>query len=171
MKIIQNAEGIEIGDFDPVEALKVAMKIENDGITFYLKARDIMEDESAKAVFDDLIKEEDDHLHMFKNMLEEFIHENKLDIEIESGAEEEFFDSIATSVFGDILDIEKDVKHIKGALEAIRFAQRIEINSFNFYKALLTNTSSPSAQEIIKKIISEEQHHLKTFLEYEKKLN
>jgi len=170
MKIFQEKEDIVITDFNEAEALQLAMKVENDGIKFYLKASEIVNDAEVKKVFKSLAKEEEKHVNLFKNMLENLIKEKNLDMEANSGAEEHFFDFIDPQIFGNIFELEKIVGNIKTDLNAVELGEDAEVNSINFYKALLKNTGSEEAKNIIKDIIKEEQKHLKTFLRYQEAL-
>ena len=170
MKIIQEKEGIIITDFNEAEALQLAQKIENDGIKFYLKAAEIVENPEIKKVFMELAKEEEKHVALFKGMLEKTIEEKGLDIEANSGAEEQFFDFIGPQIFGDIFDLEKIVSSIKTDIDTVELGEDAEVNSINFYKALLKNTENEEGKKIIKDIIKEEQKHLKTFVRYREAL-
>lgn len=166
MKIIQENQDVIISDFSEAEALQLAQKIEDDGIKFYLKAAEIVENPEVKKTFKELAKEEEKHVGFFKGMLEKIIKEKNLDIEANSGAEERFFDFIDPKIFGDIFDLEKIVSNIKTDINAVELGEDAEVNSINFYKALLKNTESEEGKKIIKDIIKEEQTHLKTFLRY-----
>ena len=166
MKIIQEKEGIIITDFNEAEALQLAQKIENDGIKFYLKAAEIVENPEIKKVFKELAKEEEKHVALFKGMLEKIIAEKKLALEVNSGAEEQFFDFIGPQIFGDIFDLEKIVSNIKTDIDTVELGEDAEVNSINFYKAMLKNTENEEGKKVLKDIIKEEQTHLKTFLRY-----
>ncbi len=166
LKISQEKEDVIITDFNEAEALQLAQKIEDDGIKFYLKAAEIVKDTKVKEAFKMLAKEEEKHVNLFKEMLEKLIKEKKLDLEANSGAEEHFFDFIDPQIFGDIFDLEKIVGKIESDIKAVELGEDAEVNSINFYKALLKNTENEGGKKIIKDIIKEEQEHLKTFLRY-----
>jgi len=52
---------------DELEALKVAMKMEEEAIAFYKKASTLAANAKEKHFFDCLIKDEEEHFHIFQN--------------------------------------------------------------------------------------------------------
>ena len=166
MKIVQENQDVVISDFNEVEALQLARKIEDEGIKFYLKAAEIVENPEVKKAFKELAKEEEKHVSLFSGMLEKIIKEKNLEIEANSGAEERFFDFIDPKIFGEIFELEKIVNNINTDINAVELGEDAEVNSINFYKALLKNTESEESKKIIKDIIKEEQKHLKTLVRY-----
>jgi rubrerythrin len=52
---------------DELEALKVAMKMEEEAIAFYKKASALAANAKEKHFFDCLIKDEEEHFHVFQN--------------------------------------------------------------------------------------------------------
>ena len=52
---------------DELGALEVAMKMEEEAITFYKKASTLAANAAEKNFFDCLIKDEEDHFHIFQN--------------------------------------------------------------------------------------------------------
>jgi rubrerythrin len=170
MRIIQEGDELAIADFNELEALRLALKLEDDGIKFYLRAAERAKSEDAKKVFKMLAHEEEKHVLIFKEMLEKLILEENFVSEADRGDEERFFDFIKPEIFGDIFDTEKIVAKIKGDIKAIELGEAAEVNTINFYKAILKNTQNEPGKEIIKEIMKEEQNHLKTFIRYREKL-
>jgi len=52
---------------DELEALKIAMKMEEEAIAFYKKASTLSANANEKHFFDCLIKDEEEHFHIFQN--------------------------------------------------------------------------------------------------------
>ena len=52
---------------DELEALKIAMKMEEEAIAFYKKASALAANAKEKHFFDCLIKDEEEHFHVFQN--------------------------------------------------------------------------------------------------------
>jgi len=52
---------------DEIEALKVAMKMEEEAITFYKKASALAANAAEKQFFDCLIRDEEEHFHILQN--------------------------------------------------------------------------------------------------------
>ena len=70
MKIKDTGEGIQIYDFSTVETLKIARKLEKEGIRFYETLLEQTKDTTVKEVFRYLLNEETDHLRLFEKLLE-----------------------------------------------------------------------------------------------------
>ena len=70
MKIKDTGEGIQIYDFSIVETLKIARKLEKEGIRFYETLLEKTQDPSVKEVCRYLLDEEKDHLRLFEKLLE-----------------------------------------------------------------------------------------------------
>lgn len=170
MKIYTEQDKIVIADFNEVEALRVALKLENDGIKFYLKAAQISEAPEVKEAFKKMVKEEEKHVETFQNYLQKIIDERGLETEAEPGYEESFFDYVETGIFADLRDMEKTLSTMKCASDVVGFAEGVEVASINFYKAMLDKTENEAGKENLKNIIKEEQKHLKTFIRYKELL-
>jgi rubrerythrin len=160
MKVSSVNDNIVLSDFNEADALRLAMKLERDGIKYYSELSSKTKDPEVKKAFRQFVKEEDRHLKKFGDWL------NSLGIEADKGVEEGFFDFIDSGVFGDIWKTEESLKKIKTDLDALSLGEWAELNSINFYKALLDKTSSPSGKDILKEIVREEQEHLKAFIRY-----
>ncbi len=160
MKLLNQGKDIIITDFDEVAALRLAMKLERDGIDYYSELEHKSKDDGVRKAFGRFIKEEDKHYEKFKSLLE------GLGVEAEGGEEEGLLDSFDTGVFGDIWDVDKTLSKIKTDLDALALAEWAELNSIKFYKAMYDKTESQSGKDVLKGIIKEEQAHLKAFVKY-----
>ena len=160
MKLSNQGKDIHITDFNEIEALRLAMKLESDGIDYYSELSRKTKDEKIKKDFALFIKEEGKHFDRFKGWLE------GLGAEADRGDEEGLFDYFDTGVFGDISSVDKALAKIKTDLDAIALAEWAELNSIKFYKAMYDKAENVSGKEILKNIIKEEQFHLKSFERY-----
>ena len=70
MKVKATGEVIQIYDFNPVEALKIARKLEREGINFYGNLLQKAEDPKVKEALAYLKGQEEDHLRIFEKLLE-----------------------------------------------------------------------------------------------------
>jgi rubrerythrin len=170
MKITNQGKNLIISDFDEIEALRLAMKLEADGIKYYSELSSKTKSEDVKKILRQLIEEEEKHAEKFKAWLEETIRQKGLDVEADRGDEEGPFDFIDTGVFGDIWDVEKTLSSIKSDIDALSLGEWAELNSINFYKAILEKSGNEKGKTILKGIIKEEQNHLKTFARYKELL-
>lgn len=160
MRVSGKGDNIILSDFDEVEALRLAMKLEEDGIKYYSELAAKSRDGGIKKVFSQFVKEESKHFDRFKGWLE------GLGVEADQGVEEGLFDFIDTGVFGDIWQTEEYLKRIKTDLDALSLGEWAELNSINFYKAMYDKTGNEAGKNILKDIIKQEQEHLKAFMKY-----
>ena len=160
MKLSNQGKDLKITDFDEANALRLAMKLEGDGIKYYSELSKRAKSEDVKKAFGRFVKEEDKHLQKFSGWLE------SRGVEANSGDEEGLFDFIDTGVFGDIWNVEDALSKIKTDSDALSLAEWAELNSIKFYRAILDKTANEPGKNILKDIIKQEQEHLKAFVKY-----
>lgn len=175
MKILNQGKNLIISDFNEVDALRLAIKLEADGIKYYSELAGKAQNEEVAKMLRHLAAEEERHSEKFKSWLERVIEEEHLDVEADRGDEEGLFDFIDTGVFGDIWNVEETLSKIGTDLDAVSLGEWAELNSINFYKAMYEKTKNELGKQTLKGIVKEEQQHLKTFARYrellEKKLS
>ena len=158
MKVKDTGEGIQIYDFNSVEALKIARKLEREGIRFYARLLQKAEDPKVKEVLNFLKGQEEDHLKIFEKLLE------REDFEAVEDDEDDLLECVDDGVF--LLPQEKDfAADFDSALE---FGVTIEKRSLAFYIEVVKHTKSEEGRNTIKKIIEEEKRHweeLKKFIQ------
>jgi rubrerythrin len=158
MKVKVAGEEIQIFDFNPVEALKIARKLEREGINFYGDLLKKAEDPKVKEALNYLRGQEEDHLKIFEKLLE------REDPETVDDDEDDVFDCVDDGVF--LLPQEKDLAaDFDSALE---LGVTIEKRSLAFYLELVKYTESEDGKKTINKIIEEEKKHwveLKKFIQ------
>ena len=159
MKVKDTGEGIQIYDFNPVEALKIARKLEREGIRFYGNLLQKAADPKVKEALNYLKGQEEDHLKIFQKLLEREDPEAA-----DEDDEDEVFDCVDDGVF--LLPQEKDfAADFDNALE---LGVTIEKRSLAFYLEVVKHTKSEEGKNTIKKIIEEEKKHwveLKKFIQ------
>ena len=149
MKVRSTDEGIQIYDFNAAEALKIARKLERDGINFYKEFLETVEDHKVKEVLLYLLDEEMEHLKMFEKMLEREDPES-LDDDGE-GVLDVVDDGVFTLPKSEALAMDLD--------KAIQLAINIEKRSLSFYLEIVKNTKSEEGKNVLKIIIGEEKKH------------
>ena len=158
MKVKAAGEEIQIYDFNPVEALKIARKLEREGISFYGDLLKKAKDPQVKEALNYLRGQEEDHLKIFEKLLE------REDPEAVDDDEDDVFDCVDDGVF--LLPQEKDLAaDFDNALE---LGVTIEKRSLAFYLELVKHTESEDGKNTINKIIEEEKKHwveLKRFIQ------
>ena len=159
MKVKAAGEEIQIYDFNPVEALKIARKLEREGINFYGNLLKKAEDPKVKEALDYLRGQEEDHLKIFEKLIEREDPEAA-----DEDDEDNVFDCVDDGVF--LLPKEKDLAaDFDSALE---LGVTIEKRSLAFYLELVKHTESEDGKNTINKIIEEEKKHwveLKKFIQ------
>ena len=159
MKVKAAGEEIQIYDFNPVEALKIARKLEREGIFFYGKLLKKAEDPKVKEALNYLRGQEEDHLKIFEKLLEREDPEAA-----DEDDEDNVFDCVDDGVF--LLPQERDLAaDFDSALE---LGVTIEKRSLAFYLELVKHTESEDGKNTINKIIEEEKKHwveLKKFIQ------
>lgn len=158
MKVKTAGEGIQIYDFNPIEALKIARKLEREGISFYGHLMQKAVDPKVKEALTYLKGQEEDHLKIFEKLLE------RVDPEAVDDDEDDVFECVDDGVF--LLPQEKDLAaDFDSALE---LGVTIEKRSLAFYLELVKHTESEDGKNTINKIIEEEKKHwveLKKFIQ------
>ena len=149
MKIKDTGEGIQIYDFSIVETLKIAHKLEKEGIRFYETLLEKTIDPTVKEVIRYLLNEEKDHLKLFEKLLE------REDAEALDNDGEDMLDSVDDGVF--VLPPEEEWAADFDA--AMQLGIAIEKRSLAFYLEVVKYTESEEGKIILKKIIAEERKH------------
>jgi len=151
MEIKVGKDAIIINDFDEIEALKIAMKIENDGEKYYSSVIDKTTDERVKRTFRRLAEDERKHYEIFKGLFEVGLRAKSIDPgSVDS--EEGLFDYMEAGIFS------KDTG-AKSVKEAVLNGEIVELRSILFYKELLKNTKNEGGKRALNDIIEEEQMH------------
>ena len=149
MKVKDTGEGIQIYDFSTVETLKIARKLEKEGIRFYETLLETTQDPTAKEVFRYLLNEEKDHLRLFEKLLE------REDAEALDDDGEDMLDSVEDGVFV----FPQDEGWASDLDAALQLGITIEKRSLAFYLEVVKYTETEETKKILKKIIEEERKH------------
>jgi rubrerythrin len=158
MKIKDTGEGIKIYDFNTVEALKIARKLEKEGIRFYETLLEKTENPTVKEAFRYLRDEETDHLRLFEKLLE------REDSDALDDDGEDMLDSIDDGVFA----LPQGEDWAADFDTALKLGIAVEKRSLAFYLEVVKYTESEEGKKTLKNIIAEERKHweeLKRFLQ------
>jgi len=148
---------ILLSDFSPVQAFKIAVKMEQDGIRFYKDLLGTVRDEEARAEIGFLVRQEQQHLDTFTRLLREQKEETADGFE-----EDDIIDYMNASVFEVSLRKETagNMDHRHTAMEE---ALNLERRSIVFYEACARSAGGGAPKGSFEKIIEEERSHLKKF--------
>ena len=138
----------------PVEAIKMAMQLEKDGIKFYNKAEGATSSDSGKKIFHTLAYEETLHLATFQKMfdsMESLPDWRSLvkDIPLQRKA----------PIFENRKSVDESVKPSAGELQALRTAMDHERAAIDFFTRETSRTTNPVVKQIFDFIKTQEEFH------------
>jgi rubrerythrin len=155
VKIDYSKGQMEITDFNPLEAYKIARKMERDGIEFYQKLQGASLSPAINQSLGFLLQEEKRHLKLFESKIFE-LHQKT-----EDGFEEEdltdYLDSRVFSPFSAMKNLEK---YLTDKSKALKLGTAIEKNSIGFYQACLNHLKNDPVKKELEFLLKEENSHL-----------
>ena len=159
-------------NFNELELLKMAQKIEQEGESFYISAAERAKDDSIKEMFLNLAKEEKYHREYFEKLYEEASKESSISDEyLLDEHTSAYIASISNAaVFNKEGIMAEMLGQVETAKEAIIMGIQAEKDSILFYSKLYESTRMESAKENLKKLIKEEEKHLSELLQTYKNL-
>jgi rubrerythrin len=154
--------------FSGNELINIAIGIERRGITFYDIMAKSTDNENARAVFEELVEMEREHLKTFQAILEQVDESPVAEV-----PPQEYFDYLQAlmdnAVFTDDLITSEMATQADSDIKAIELGISAEKDSILFYYEMrdsLTRRSIP----VMDRLIAEEKLHLKQLSEIKKKL-
>lgn len=159
MKIKAGKDAILISDFDELEVLKIAMKIEADGEIYYSSAMNKATDERMKRTFKRLAEDEMSHFLKFKGLFEVELRGRGIDPD-SMDREEGLYTYIDSGIFSK----DREAKTVKNA---VLDAQIVELRSILFYQEILKNTGKDGSRQALNEIIEQEKMHLNILKSWE----
>ena len=139
----------------PAEIVETAIRIERNGEEFYKYLSENAEYNAAQDVFSFLAAEEEKHIGVFRNMLDEIAdYSPGYSYPGEYGL---FLDELAESAIESLTNY-PDALKVKGFEEAIRLGIDVELQSIVYYSEfyeLLPN----KLNDVIKIVVNEEKKH------------
>jgi rubrerythrin len=152
-------EDIIISDFDDLEVLKIAMKIEIDGEKYYASVLNKTSDERVKRTFKRLAEDERAHYEKFKGLFEVELRNRGIDPD-SADSEEGLFTYVETGIFNENAEA-------KSVRDAVLNGEIVELRSILFYKELLKNTKAEGNKQMLNEIIEQEQMHFNILKSWE----
>lgn len=156
MKVDFSGDEIRIFDFNELEAYKIARKLEEDGIYYYSRMKEEVLNPKILDAVEILLSDERKHLRLFQQKVEELSRKHKvLDDE----------ETLPEIVDSHVMDTLKDSDRVADILcnpqEALRLGVSVEKRSIAFYGNILKTTKDESGRTAIRKLIEEEEKHMK----------
>lgn len=151
--------------FKPSEIAKIGMRIEENGVAFYRALVDKIEESEAKALFDFMAGEEEQHYKVFETLADKL---QGYDISsFEEDYEDYMRDLANNSVFATDANPVEIAKGVNTVAEAINLALGFEKDSVLFY--LQFKKMVPEEEKFgVDAIIDEEQKHIHQLLTIKK---
>ena len=159
MEIKIGKEDIVISDFDELEVLKIAMKIELDGEKYYIGAEKKATNDRMKRTFKRLAEDEKMHYEKFKGLFEVAIRAKGKEPD-SVDTEEGLFTYFDSGIFNK----DAEPKTIKAA---VLDGEIVELRSILFYERILENSSSDGNKQALTEIIDQEKMHLNILKSWE----
>ncbi len=154
MRVVEEQGKLVISDFNELEAYKIAVKIEEDGIGFYKKLLEKSFFNKAKEILSFLLNEEKKHLKFFEGCIAA-LRKTKED----SFEEDNLLKDIDYGIFSPYADLKDLEKKIDAARKALKLGLIIEDNSIKFYALCREKVSNSQVKKEISAIIEEERKH------------
>jgi len=155
MKIDYNKGQMEITDFNPLEAYKIARRMERDGLSFYQKLESQSYSPEVNRALGFLLSEEKRHLRLFEDKIFELRKDTSDGFE-----EDDLADFLDAKVFSPFDSLKNLDKYLTDKNKALKLGIAIEKNSVSFYQACLNNLSTNAAKKDLEFLIKEENSHL-----------
>ena len=148
-----------------IEAVKAAVMVEIKGQQLYSHAATQTEDPSARAMFEALAKDEDDHVRILQTQFKRLVEDGKLDLsdvhpaEVDHGA-------------GDVIDdkFRKSIKRGKFEMAVIGIGCDLEKKAIAYYKEQAGKAEDPDLKQLFTWLSEWEVGHLEHLMELEKML-
>jgi rubrerythrin len=156
--------------FNDVEAAKIAVNMERNGLAFYAHAAAKAKHPAVRKVFERLAADERDHLKAFEELHEKLLQEP---------LRESYFDNeeidlymrrlVGSHVFSDEGAARRLLDDTDSDLAALGLAIRVERDVMLFYQEMLNFSASEAAREVFRTIAEQERRHLVTLAERSEK--
>jgi len=146
-----------------IKAIKDAVMVEVKGQQLYSHAAEKAEDPAAKAMFQMLAKDEDDHVRILMKQYKNLVEKGKLDLQDVHPAE---VDHGSSTVITD--DFKKSVQRGKFEMAVISIGCDLENKAIAYYKEHAAKTDDSELKQLFTWLMEWEDGHLEQLLELEK---
>ncbi len=151
-----------------VVALAEAVKFESEGRDFYLRAADRARDPLARAVFSALAEDEKEHIRRVREIYEELKSRPGWPEAVAMVAR----GSGVRGVFEEAAErLPADAPEDADAVSALKTAAEMERKGLGFYRDRLAKATCDAEAEFYRRLVSEEEVHLRTIEEVLERLS
>ncbi len=148
---------------EKIKIIKDAVMVEVKGQQLYTHAASEAEDPAAKAMFEMLAKDEDDHVRILTNQYKSLMADGKLNLDDVHPAE---VDHGSQDVISD--DFKRSIKRGKFEMAVISIGCDLENKAIAYYKEHAEKTDDPELKQLFTWLTVWEDGHLEQLLELEK---
>ncbi len=146
-----------------IKAIKDAIMVEIKGQQLYHHAASQTEDPSAKAMFEMLARDEDDHVRILQNQYKNLMQDGKIDLDNVHPAE---VDHGSHNIITD--DFKKSIRRGQFEMAVISIGCDLENKAIAYYKENAARTDDPDLKQLFTWLVEWEDGHLEQLLELEK---
>ncbi len=141
------------------ELLEIAVKIEEDGVTFYKNLADRTKSKEAKEIYNYLAGEEKEHIAIFKSMYKELTGKRFEKAFSEEEANLYIHSLVENRVFKNLEELDNLIKSIKDELAVLDLAIQIEKDTILYYYEILEGLEDKE-KNLAKGLINQEKTHV-----------
>lgn len=149
--------------FNDLEAIEIAIEIEQRGHRFYTQAQKYVENEEVAAMLEELANQELDHIETFESLYVE-LKNNKSSFDDTYIYDPEVVRylraMVSTSVFPSEEELDKFLSEIRTAEDVLSLGIKAEKDSILFYTEMVIQSHDVEAKNAFRKLIKEEKKHL-----------
>ncbi|MEW9121390.1 MAG: ferritin family protein [Thermotaleaceae bacterium] len=151
--------------YNALELLKIAKGVEEEGYRFYTEAAARFDEEHIKKTFEYLAVEEAEHVLVFERLYQKVAESKKeQEVQLEDEAVTQYLKAISdTAIFNTNGLTNYKVSQVHTVKDALLIGLQAEKDAILFYETMLKNTSDPSLQKVLQRLIKEEVKHLYHF--------
>ena len=151
-------------NYSVLEAVEVALMMEEEGVRFYDLAEKKTGNPEMKKLFSLLREKEHQHIDAFRRLYGDLVaRESNSDAELwllDREVSSYFRAYVDSTVFPTKGTAETAIAGLHGVNDILRFALRLEKDSILFFHELLAGAPWPEARALIEKVIAEERRHV-----------
>ncbi|MCM8900687.1 ferritin family protein [Caldicoprobacter algeriensis] len=154
---------MSINIFNDLEAIKLAIAIEERGERFYRQSAPKASDGAARVLLERLAEDEKEHKAVFEGLYQEFL-KNKDEFDDEYLYDQDvaaYFNALAHSlIFPNEEEQARVVAQLQSLEDVIRFGIQAEKDSILLYTQMIISSKLSEAKDVFRRLLKEEKKHL-----------
>ncbi|MFO7154056.1 MAG: ferritin family protein [Caldicoprobacter oshimai] len=154
---------MSINIFNDLEAIKLAIAIEERGERFYRQSARKVSDSTARVLLERLAEDEKEHKAVFEGLYQEFL-KNKGKFDDEYLYDQDvaaYFNALAHSlIFPNEEEQARVVDQLQSLEDVIRFGIQAEKDSILLYTQMIISSKLSEAKDAFRRLLKEEKRHL-----------